>query len=142
MQSRLWDMDIGDELPTWIYKYRVMSVRHLMELQADFEKIDAEGKVSNNPVFRSYIAEKQHHIPESFPEAKSVIVLAVFTPLMTVDFHYQGKIHEILLSHYYDDGIAEDQLKATILNKIVGSNRYRVENAKMHVLLKRLAVSD
>jgi len=133
-------MDLGDELPESIYKYRVMPVRHLEELQADFENIDAEGKVSSNPVFRSYIHEQQHHLPESLPDAKSIVVMAVLTPLMTVDFHYHGKIHEIPLSHYYDDGITEDQLKTTILNKIIGDNHYRVENARMYVLLKRLAV--
>lgn len=36
--------------------------------------------------------------------------------------------------------ITEDQLKNTILNNIIGDNQYRVENAKMHVLLKRLAI--
>ena len=110
------------------------------ELQADFEALDAEGKVSNNPVFRSYIQQQQHHLPESFPDAKSIIVIAIFTPLMTVDFHHKGKSHEILVPHYYDDGITEDHLKATILNKIIGNNQYRVENARMNVLLKRLAV--
>ena len=133
-------MNLGEEIPDSIYKYRVMSVRHLEELQSDFESLDAEGKVSNNPVFRSYIQKQQHHLPESLPDAISVIVMAVFTPLMTVDFHHQGKRHEILVPHYYDDGITEDQLKTTILNKIIGDNQYRVENAGMHVLLKRLAV--
>jgi len=133
-------MDLGDEIPDSIYKYRVMSVKHLQELQADFEALDTEGKISNNEVFRSYIQQQKHHLSESLPDTKSVIVLAVFTPLMTVDFHHQGKTHEILIPHYYDDGITEDQLKTTILNKIIGNNQYRVENAKMHVLLKRLAV--
>jgi len=133
-------MDIGNEIPDSIYQYRVMSIQHLRELQENFETLDSQGKISNHPVFRSYIDEKQHQLPESFPEAKSVIVMAVFTPMMTVDFHYQGKIHAIQVSHYYEDGITEDQLKSTILNKIIGDNQYRVENAKMHVLLKRLAV--
>ncbi|MFW9844413.1 MAG: 4Fe-4S double cluster binding domain-containing protein, partial [Candidatus Thorarchaeota archaeon] len=139
MKSRIWEMDIGEEIPDSIYKYRVMSVKHLDELQADFERIDAEGQVSNNPVFRSYIQEQQHHLPEALPDAKSVIVMAIFTPLMTVDFHHQGKTHEIYVPHYYDNGITEDQLKSTILRKIIGNGEYRVENAKMHVLLKRLA---
>ena len=133
-------MDLGEEIPDSIYKYRVMSVSHLEELQADFESIDADGKVSNNPVFRSYIQQQQHHLPESLPDAKSIIVMAVFTPLMIADFHHKGNIHEILVPHYYDDGITEDHLKSTILNKIIADNQYRVENARMHVLLKRLAV--
>jgi epoxyqueuosine reductase len=140
MKARIWETDLSDGLPDSIYKYRVMSVKHLQELQNDFETIDAEGNVSKNSVFRSYIQAQQHHLPDSLPDAKSVIVMAVFTPLMTVDFHHEGKVHEILVPHYYDDGITEDHLKTTILNKIIGDNQHRVENAKMHVLLKRLAV--
>ena len=140
MRVRIWETDLENGIPDSIYKYRVMSVKHLRELQDDFETLDAEGKVSNNPVFRSYIQKQQHHLPDSIPDAKSVIVMAVFTPLMTADFHHEGNVHEILVPHYYDDGITEDHLKTTILNKIIGDNQYRVENAKMHILLKRLAV--
>lgn len=140
MNARIWETDLKDGIPESIYKFRTMSVKHLQELQSDFESIDAEGKVSSNPVFRSYIQEQQHHLPDSLPDAKSVIVMAVFTPLMTADFHHEGKVHEIMVPHYYNDGITEDHLKTTILTKIIGDNHYRVENAKMHVLLKRLAV--
>jgi epoxyqueuosine reductase len=117
-----------------------MSIRHLEELQADFDALDSAGKVSNNPVFRSYIQSQQHRLPESLQDANSIIVMAVFTPLMTVDFHYQGEVCNILVPHYYDDGITENQLKNTILNRIIGDSHYQVVNAKMHVLLKRLAV--
>ncbi len=140
MKSRIWEMDLGNEIPDSLYKYRVMSIKHLAALQADFDALDSDGKISSNPVFRSYIQKQQHNLPESFSEAKSIIVMAVFTPLMTVNFHYQGSTHEIMVPHYYDDGITEDQLKNTILSKIIGDCQYRVKNARMHVLLKRLAV--
>ncbi len=141
MNSRIWEMDFGDEIPDSIYQYRVMSTKHLRELRNDFDTLDARGKVSKNSVFRSYIEQQRpHYLPESFANAKSVVVMAVFVPLMKVDFHHQGATHEILVPHYYNDGITENQLENTILNRIIGSQQYRVENAKMHVLLKRLAV--
>jgi len=140
MSARIWETDLENGIPESFYKYRVMSVKHLQELQGDFESVDADGKVSNNSVFRSYIQKQQHHLPDSLPDAKSVIVMAVFTPLMTVDFRHQGAIHEIMVPHYYEDGISEDHLKTTILNNIIRDNQYRVENGRMHVLLKRLAV--
>ena len=82
MNARIWETDLENGIPESIYKYRVMSVKHLRELQDDFESLDAEGKVSSNPVFRSYIQQQQHHLPDSLPDAKSIIVMAVFTPLM------------------------------------------------------------
>lgn len=140
MNERIWETNLEDGLPDSFYKYRVMSVKHLQELQDDFNSIDAEGLVSSNSVFRSYIQQQQHQLPESFPDAKSVIVLAVYTPLMLADFQYNGKKQEILVPHYYDDGITEDHLKTTIIKNIIRSDQYRLENAKMYVLLKRLAV--
>jgi len=134
-------MDFGDEIPQSIYKYRTISIKHLEELKEDFQILDSKGKVSKNPVFRRYIEQQRpHKLPESFPGAKSIVVMAVFTPLMTANFHYQGAVHEIMVPHYYDDGITEYQLKNTVLTRIIGNQQYRVENAKMHVLLKQLAV--
>lgn len=140
MKPRIWEMNFGKELPDSIFQYRVMSVEHLSELQDDFTTLDAKGNISDNPVFRGYIAKKQHRLPDTFKGAKSIIAIAVFTPLVVIPFHYDGSIHEILLAHYYDNGISEEQLKNTILNKIIKNNGFRVENAGMHVLLKRLAV--
>ncbi len=140
MMERIWETNLEQGIPDSIYKYRVTSVKHLQELQDDFETIDAEGKVSNNPVFRSYIEQQQHHLPDSIPDAKSVIVLAVFTPLMIAEFIHRGKTHDILVPHYYEDGITEEHLKTTIQNQIIHDDRFHIENAKMHVLLKRLAV--
>jgi epoxyqueuosine reductase len=140
MARRIWETNLEKGLPDSIYKYSVMSVTHLQELQDDFENIDAEGRVSNNPVFRSYIQEQQHHLPESLPNANFIIVMAVFTPLMIAEFHHNEKKYEILVPHYYDDGITEEHLRTTIMNQIIHDNQYRLENAKMHVLLKRLAV--
>ncbi|MFW9806585.1 MAG: 4Fe-4S double cluster binding domain-containing protein [Candidatus Thorarchaeota archaeon] len=138
---RIWEMDLGDVIPQSIYKYRTVSIKHLEDLKEEFQVLDSKGKVGKNPVFRSYIEQQQpHSLPESFPDAKSIVVMAVFTPLMIAKFHYQGAIHEIMVPHYYDDGITEDHLKNTILTKIIGSQQYRVENAKMYVLLKRIAV--
>ncbi len=82
----------------------------------------------------------KHELPESFQDAKSVIVIAVYTPLLKATFQYKGTKHEILVPHYYNDGITESHLLQTIQNQIIGSNVYRIENARMNVLLKRLAV--
>ncbi|NHJ13571.1 MAG: epoxyqueuosine reductase [Candidatus Thorarchaeota archaeon] len=140
MTKRIWESIQGEEIPESILRYRTLSVEHLEELQSDFEALDSANKISNNAVFRSYIDGMKHKIPDSFPDATSIVVMAIFCPLMMVDFHYGGTKHEILLPHYYDLGITEGQLQNTILDSIIGERNYRVENARLHVLLKRLAV--
>lgn len=140
MAGRMWEPIQGKELPSSLFKYRTVSIEHLHELQDDFEMLDTAGKISNNAVFRKYIGNKTHELPVTFPDAKTVIVMAVFSPLLTANFHYKGKKHEVLVPHYYDDGITEEQLQNTIQNQIIGSNGYRIENANTSVLFKRLAV--
>ncbi|MFW9980119.1 MAG: 4Fe-4S double cluster binding domain-containing protein [Candidatus Thorarchaeota archaeon] len=140
MQNRMWAPIDEDEIPSSLYKYRTISVEHLQELQDDFSSFDIEGKVSNNPTFRKYISTMNHTLPESFPDAKSVVVMAVYTPLLKAYFHYKDVRHEVLVPHYYNDGITETHLIRTVKNQIIGKQGYRIENAKIHVLLKRLAV--
>ncbi|MFW9849950.1 MAG: 4Fe-4S double cluster binding domain-containing protein [Candidatus Thorarchaeota archaeon] len=141
MTDRIWEIvKNAEELPKYLYKYSTISIDHLHELKDDFKVLDAAGKISGHPVFRKYIGYQTYEVPETFPDAKSVIVIAVSVPLMTVNFHHEGSKHEILVPHYYDDGVAEDQLKMTIKNRIIGHEGYRIENAKESVLFKRLAV--
>ena len=140
MADRIWEIVQGNELPGDLYRYRTISVEHLYELQDDLEVLDTAGKISNNATFRKYIGNKVHELPSTFPDAKSIIIIAVYVPLMKADFYYKGQPHEVLVPHYYDDGITEEHLKNTITKQIIGSDGYRIENAKDSVLYKRLAV--
>ncbi|MDF1538506.1 MAG: 4Fe-4S double cluster binding domain-containing protein [Candidatus Thorarchaeota archaeon] len=140
MANNTWEPMKGDELPSSLFKYQILCTKHLHELQDDFEVLDTAGKISHNTVFRSYVGTNTHELPASFLDAKSIVIIAVFTPLLTANFHYNGESHQILVPHYYEDGITEEHLKNTIKNQIIGHNGYRIENAKTSVLLKRLAV--
>ncbi len=122
------------------YKYKTLSVDHLRELQEDIEKLKREGKLSDNEVYRSYIDNKDHRLPEDFPNAKSIIVMAISTRLMFVNFHWNRKKHEIMIPpQYYDDGISLENIQNTIHKKIIKEPGYKVVRAKK-ILLKRLAV--
>ena len=119
------------------YKYRTISVEHLEELQEDIDKLRREGKLSNNDVYRSYIDTKKFEIPESLPNAKSIIILAIFSKLGLVNFHLDRKIHEIMIPpNYYDDGTTLEDFKNLILNDIIKVPGYQVEYTnKLHVKL-------
>ena len=123
-----------------IFEYRTVSVEHLEELQEDIDVLLREGKLSDNETFRSYIEGRGFSLPESFTDAKSIIVLALFTPLALADFHYKGTRHEIMIPpQYYATGRKMEQLEETIHKKIIGESGYRIELAR-EVFIKRLAV--
>lgn len=122
------------------YRYRTLSLDHFAELRQDIETLKANGQLSDNPTFRSYIDNKTFPVPEDFPEAKSVIVLAVYTPLMRVNFTDKGMTEEILVPpQYYDDGQTLEGIEAMVRNEIVKDPACRIQRAK-GVMLKRLAV--
>jgi len=126
--------------PEIFYKFKTLSVKHLKELQEDINKLDREGKLSNNEIYREYLSTKKFEIPENFPDAQSLIIMAVFTRLLLVNFHTKNMKYEVMLPpQYYDAGISNENLCNIILQEIIQGSGYRVERAKQ-TCLKLLAV--
>jgi len=119
------------------YKYRTISVEHLKDLQEDIDKLRRAGKLSDNEVYRSYIDSKKFEIPESLPNAKSIIILAIFSKLGLVNFHLDGKNYEIMIPpNYYDDGTTLEDFKNLLLKDIIKVPGYKVKYTnKLHVKL-------
>lgn len=119
------------------YKYRIISVKHLDELQEDIDKLRREGKLSDNEVYRSYIDCKKFEIPEDFPDAKSIIILAICSRPALVNFHVNGsKLEVIIPPNYYDDGTTYEDFESLILNEIIKEPGYKVQfTNKLHVKL-------
>lgn len=131
----------SDLIPESNYQYRVISVTHLTDLRDDFSLIDDKKNLSDNGIFRSYISGASYSLPESMPEAKSIIVFAVYTPMALANFHYNETVHELVIPpQYYSTGLDEKQIIDTIQRKIIMEEGYRLESANPSVLLKRLAV--
>jgi len=122
------------------YKYRTISVVHLKKLQEDIDKLRNSGKLSDNKVYRSYIDTKKFEIPESIPNAKSIIVIAVFGKMGLVNFNLDGKKYEAMVPpNYYDDGLEIEDLENIIVKNIIIEPGYKIEyTRKLH--LKLLAV--
>ena len=117
--------------PDFTYKYRAFSVGHLPEMQEWMDGLIRSGKLSSNEVFQSYVRDKRFKVPDDFPEARSLVVLAVFTRMMYVDFHLDGKVHELIIPpQYYDDGITVENVQNTIQTRIIQEPGYRVRRAK------------
>ncbi|MFX1380650.1 MAG: 4Fe-4S double cluster binding domain-containing protein [Promethearchaeota archaeon] len=119
------------------YRYRTVSIYHLDEMQEDIDRLRFEGKLSDNEVYRSYIDSKKFEIPENFPNAKSIIILAIFSKPALVNFNLNGTKHEVIIpSNYYDDGTTYEDFENLILNDIIKKPGYRVEfTNKLHVKL-------
>jgi len=129
-----------DDKPKIISKYKIVSVDHLAELQEDIDRLRHEGKLSQQITYREYIDYLRFEIPEGLPEAKAIIIMATFTPLMAVNFYWNGKIHQPYLPpQYYQDGVTEDDLRSIIQKEIIPQPGYKLERER-RAHLKLLAV--
>jgi epoxyqueuosine reductase len=122
------------------YKYRAVPIERLPQLQADVDSLKQRGQISDQPLYRSYIDQMSFNLPVDFPEAKSLIVLALFTPAAVVDFWLDGAAKEIIIPPgYYHLGLKTDDLMQEIRKKVIGDPSVRLERAE-GVHLKLLAV--
>ncbi|NHJ48912.1 MAG: hypothetical protein FK733_14095 [Asgard group archaeon] len=123
-----------------LVKHKVISVKRLQELQADIEKIEQDGKLSKLKASRTYLNNYNFQLPEDFPEAKYVVVLAIEHNLAKINFHFSDKKHEILISHdYHKLNATVEELGELIKNEIIKEAGYKVEHNRS-MFLKLLAV--
>lgn len=122
------------------YRYKTVSIDHLDELQEDIDKLRRAGKLSDNKTYRSYIDSKKFEIPETLPNAKSIIIIAISAKPALVDFHLNGKKYEVIIPpNYYDDGTTFKDFEKLIQEDIIKEPGYKIEYTnKLH--LKLLAV--
>ncbi len=83
-------------------------------------------------------------MPEDFPEAKSIIIVAKATPIAYIDFEYKGKTHTITIPpQYFDDGTKVEEIIEYLRNELFKnkdtSKKYEIKVAKQ-IFLKSLAV--
>jgi epoxyqueuosine reductase len=132
---------ISDAGSTYEYQYRTMSVKHFSELQEDIERLRRGGQLSNSKVFQGYLSDMKFALPEDFPNAKSVIVMAVFVKPMTVHFQFGGtRVPAAMPPNYYESGLTRDTLLDEVRKNIIKQDEYRVERMSDTFYLKLLAV--
>jgi epoxyqueuosine reductase len=78
---------------------------------------------------------------DDFPDARSVIIMAIFVQPMMVHFHYNGtRIPVAVPPNYYDPGLTGKMLNEEIQKNIIRETGYRIERAGNRLHLKLLAV--
>jgi len=115
-------------------------VDHLQELQADIDLLKQNHMLSDHQIYQGYIQKLQFTLPEDFPTAKSLIVLAVFTPLVKIHFQRQGKPHEVMIPPQYNGNrVSPEDIQKIIRRDILPQPEIILKRAnRLH--LKLLAV--
>ncbi|UCG60740.1 MAG: hypothetical protein JSV52_10430 [Candidatus Zixiibacteriota bacterium] len=122
------------------YKYKVVSVEHLKDLQAFMNELDRKGKLIDNERYRRCLNPERFTLPENFPDAKFIIIIAHFSPLMLVNFLLNGKKYEVMVPpESYYSGMTDDSWTKLIEEEIIREPGYRIKPIEK-IPLKLLAV--
>lgn len=122
------------------YKYKTVAVEHLKELKEDIDELDRQGQLSHNERYRGYLSPSRFILPQAFPDAKFIIIIARFSPLMLVDFHLHGEKYEVMLPpESYFNGMTNNDWIELIEAQITKLSGYRIEGVEK-IPLKRLTV--
>ena len=101
------------------YRYRTVSVKHVTELKEWIEKLDKEGKMSDNKTFRSYI-EFEYEPEKVLPNAKSIIVMSIPQRIEKLICHKGDQQYEIMIpTGYLDNGIIDEMIAEKLMIDII-----------------------
>lgn len=125
--------------PALNFQYRVLSVKHLKEVKETMMELKKKGKLSHNKTYLKYIGGFQYHKPQSLPDAKAIIILALAEKISIVNFYLEGEKHQIMIPPgYVASGLKLKDIEQLILNKIIKNNNRKLIRTKLP--LKMLAV--
>jgi epoxyqueuosine reductase len=115
------------------YQGRVISIQHLGDLQEEIEGRYREG-LFDQELYQTYLAAFTFCRPDSLPEARSIIVVAVPQPQTRVTFTWNGeRVRFIMPPTYFEQG-TENHVRE-LLARLLKPAGYRVAEA---VLPKKL----
>ena len=113
--------------PAWVrtpdvtFAYATASVERLPELREDLDALVSGAKLSDNETFRGYLDGLNFDLPEDLPHARSVVVLAVPSPLRRVRFHLNSEPLDVMMPPGYSlSGVTAEGLRNAVLTEVVG----------------------
>lgn len=108
------------------YKGRIVSIRHLGELQEEIEGHHRQG-LFDEEFYQKLFTWLAFSPPDSLPEARSLIVVAVPRPQHRAIFTWNGETLPLLIPPTYVGYRETKERVKDLLAGILGSGGYRVE---------------
>jgi epoxyqueuosine reductase len=119
------------------YKGRIVSVQHLQDLQEEIEGHRRRG-LFDEMLYQEYLSWFEFKVPESLPEAKSMIVIAVPSPQNQAIFKWNGESRALIIPPTYAWYRETTKIVEDFLRSILGPEGFKVAGARLP--LKLLAV--
>jgi epoxyqueuosine reductase len=110
------------------FKSKIVSIKHVDELQSEIETHHQKGCLDEK-LFDNYLADFDFKLKESFPDARSLIIVTAPQPQVRVPFRWLGRVYPCIIPPTYR--LATDRQIEDCLNK-------RLKPAGFHLEIKKL----
>ncbi len=119
------------------WKGRIIPVGHLADLCEEIHGRYKQGLIDES-FYLDQLSFLSYDPPGDFPDARSIIIIAVPTPQMRIFFNWHGKRVPVVVPPTYIGYTPRDESTRILLGSLLQSEGYRVAKAKLP--LKTLAV--
>jgi epoxyqueuosine reductase len=116
------------------YKGRIVSIQHLGDLQEEIEGRYRQG-LFDEEFYQESFTWLTFSLPDSLPEARSLIVVAIPQPQTRVTFTWNGKTLPLIIPPTYVAYRETNKQVEDLLAGILGPEGYRVTRAALPVKL-------
>ncbi len=107
---------------------KAVPVGRLEQLKEDIQSLHKAG-VLDEKVYNDYLLTMKYQVPKDFPDAKSIIVIAVPNPQLKVAFKWKGKRVETVVPPTYAFGREVDERVRQVMAESVAPEVLRTEKA-------------
>jgi epoxyqueuosine reductase len=119
------------------YRGRIVSVRHLQDLQEEIEGHRGRG-LFDEEFYQEYLSWFEFKVPESLPGARSLIIIAAPSPQNQAIFKWNGESRALIIPPTYVRYKETTKMVEDYLREILSPDGYNVSSARLP--LKLLAV--
>ena len=118
------------ELETRGYQGRIVSTQHLWDLKEGIEAHRRKGRFDEE-FYLERLSWFRFSLPETLPDARSIIIVAVPRPQTEAVFNWCGKSLSLILPPTYTDYRKVAQHVASILTGVLEPSGYRVTQSQL-----------
>lgn len=110
------------------WQRKIVSMEHISELQIEIEEHHKKGRL-DEVLYDEYLDRFDFKILDTFPDARSMIIVTAPQPQVRVTFKWKGQTHPCIIPPTYSQA-TDDQIKESIEGVLI-PQRYRLEKIRL-----------
>lgn len=112
------------------FRARMVSIEHLKDMAQEIQNSIDSGLIEGDNMRQMLMRNHNFDIPASFPNAKSLIIVAAPHPMSSVLFHMPGYLHNVIIPPTYVNREVTEKVTAALEDALLPEG-YQVMKAKL-----------